>query len=67
MTKTKAIPIHENGGPEELRASAQALFDVVQGNKVRINIHQTYALGEVARARADLENRKTSGTTLLIP
>ena len=53
--------------PEELRASAAALFAVVQGNKVRINIGQTYPLSDVAHAHADLENRKTSGTTLLIP
>jgi NADPH2:quinone reductase len=53
--------------PEELRASAAALFAVVRNGKVRINIGQTYPLGEVARAHADLESRKTSGTTLLIP
>ncbi|TIX89149.1 quinone oxidoreductase [Rhizobium sp. P44RR-XXIV] len=53
--------------PEELRASAGALFAVVQSNKVRINIHQTYPLADAGRAHADLEARKTSGTTLLIP
>jgi NADPH2:quinone reductase len=53
--------------PPELRASAQALFSVVQSNEVRINIGQTYPLGDAARAHADLENRRTSGTTLLIP
>ncbi|SCB17165.1 quinone oxidoreductase family protein [Rhizobium hainanense] len=55
------------GTPEELRASAKALFAVVQSSKVRINIHQTYPLGDAGRAHADLEARKTSGTTLLIP
>jgi NADPH:quinone reductase len=53
--------------PDELRASAAALFAVVRNGKVRINIGQTYPLGEAARAHADLESRKTSGTTLLIP
>jgi len=53
--------------PEELRASAEALFHVVQSNKVRININQTYPLSDVAQAHRDLESRKTSGTTLLIP
>ncbi|MDE1992686.1 MAG: quinone oxidoreductase [Rhizobiaceae bacterium] len=53
--------------PEELRASAKALFAVVQGNKVRININQTYPLSDAGRAHTDLETRKTSGTTLLIP
>jgi NADPH:quinone reductase len=53
--------------PEALRASANALFAVVQSSKVRININQTYPLGDAGRAHTDLETRKTSGTTLLIP
>jgi NADPH2:quinone reductase len=52
---------------EELVDCANALFDVVRSNKVRININQTYPLREVGQAHADLEARKTTGTTLLIP
>ncbi|CCM75678.1 quinone oxidoreductase family protein [Rhizobium mesoamericanum] len=52
---------------EELTNCANALFDVVLSNKVRININQTYPLSEVGRAHMDLESRKTTGTTLLIP
>ncbi|MBB4574113.1 quinone oxidoreductase family protein [Rhizobium lentis] len=52
---------------QELIDSAKALFDVVRSNKVRINVNQTYPLREVGRAHADLESRKTTGTTLLIP
>ncbi|NNG73168.1 quinone oxidoreductase [Rhizobium laguerreae] len=51
----------------ELIDSAKALFDIVQSNKVRININQTYPLRDVGQAHADLETRKTTGTTLLIP
>ncbi len=51
----------------ELRDCAKALFDIVQTDKVRININQRYPLEEAGRAHADLEARKTSGTTLLIP
>lgn len=50
-----------------LEACANSLFDVVQSSKVRININQTYALADASQAHADLEARKTSGTTLLIP
>ncbi len=50
-----------------LEACANSLFDIVQSNKVRININQTYALADAGRAHTDLETRKTSGTTLLIP
>lgn len=52
---------------QELTDCANHLFDVVRSNKVRININQTYPLREVGRAHADLETRKTTGTTLLIP
>ncbi len=52
---------------DELTDCANALFDVVLSNKVRINIHQTYPLREVGRAHTDLEARKTTGATLLIP
>lgn len=51
----------------ELDACANSLFDVVRSNKVRININQTYPLAEAGRAHTDLETRKTSGATLLIP
>jgi len=51
----------------ELDACAAAVFSVVQAGKVVININQTYGLADAAQAHADLENRKTSGTTLLIP
>ncbi|NLS06747.1 quinone oxidoreductase [Rhizobium sp. P32RR-XVIII] len=52
---------------EELTACANALFDVVLSGKVRINVNQTYPLREVGRAHTDLETRRTTGTTLLIP
>ena len=52
---------------KELDDCANAVFSVVQSNKVIININQTYPLADAARAHDDLEKRKTSGTTLLIP
>lgn len=51
----------------ELEASAQALFDVVRSGKVKIEVRQRYALADAATAHADLEARKTSGTTVLVP
>ncbi|NKF23104.1 quinone oxidoreductase family protein [Solimonas marina] len=51
----------------ELEASAQALFDVVASGAVRINIGQTYALRDAAQAHRDLEARKTTGATVLLP
>lgn len=53
--------------PSELKECAEALFAIVRGNKVVINVNQRYPLEDAARAHSDLEARKTSGTTLLIP
>lgn len=51
----------------ELEQSADALFDVVKKGIVKIEINQRYPLAEVAKAHADLEGRRTTGTTVLIP
>lgn len=52
---------------EDLLASAAELFDVVLSGAVKIEVKQTYPLAEVARAHQDLEARKTTGSTVLIP
>jgi NADPH2:quinone reductase len=52
---------------EELTAAARELFSAVRGGKVRIRIGQTYPLSEVAQAHRDLEARRTTGSTVLIP
>lgn len=56
-----------NAQRKDLEQSAQALFDVVLDGTVRIKINQRYALSDAATAHADLEGRKTTGTTILVP
>ena len=56
-----------NAKREDLEASAKALFDVVASGAVKIEINQRYALRDAAKAHADLEARKTMGTSILIP
>ena len=56
-----------NAKREDLVASAQALFDVVLSGAVKIKINQRYALKDAAKAQSDLEGRKTTGTTILVP
>ena len=51
----------------DLVNSAKALFDVVSSGKVKVEVPQTYALKDAARAHEDLEARKTTGSTLLLP
>jgi NADPH2:quinone reductase len=52
---------------EDLVARATALFDVVGKGIVTIEVNQTYALKDAAQAHRDLEGRKTTGSTVLIP
>ena len=52
---------------EDLEASANALFDVVGKGIVDIRINQRYPLKDAAQAHADLEARRTTGTTILVP
>ena len=50
---------------EATQAMADDLFDVVRSGAVKIRIDQRYPLAEVAQAHADLESRKTTGSTVL--
>ena len=52
---------------EDLLAHAKDLFEVVGKGAVKIEIRQTYPLAEAAQAHRDLEGRKTTGSTVLIP
>jgi NADPH2:quinone reductase len=51
----------------DLEALGAELFDVVASGKVKIEVHQRYALKDAAQAHCDLEARKTTGSTILIP
>lgn len=52
---------------EVTQAMADDLFAVVESGEVNIRIDQRYALADVAQAHRDLESRKTTGSTVLIP
>jgi NADPH2:quinone reductase len=47
--------------------TATDLLEVVQSGKVEIPVNQRYALADVVQAHTDLEQRKTTGTTVLLP
>ena len=51
----------------DLEAGAKELFDIVKSGKVKIEINQTYKLQDAAHAHRDLESRKTTGSTVLLP
>ena len=51
----------------DLLASAAELFAVIASGAVKIEINQTYPLAEAERAHRDLEARRTTGSTVLLP
>jgi NADPH2:quinone reductase len=55
------------GTRKELEDTAKHLFKVVKSGKVKIQIDQTYPLQDAAQAHRDLESRKTTGQTVLLP
>ncbi len=52
---------------EELVAAAKELFDHVLAGRIKVGARQTYAIKDAAQAHRDLEGRKTTGSTLLLP
>ena len=64
---TRPILMTYTASREALLSAARELFAVVKSGKVKIAINQTYPLREAAQAQRDLESRKTTGSTVLIP
>ena len=52
---------------EELQQSCEDLFSRILAGDVKVEINQRYALEDVQQAHRDLESRKTTGSTVLIP
>ena len=50
-----------------LETAAAELFELVGNGSIRIAIHQEHALADAAVAHADLERRKTTACTILLP
>lgn len=51
----------------DLLAMASELFDLVVAGTLRVEINQRYALKDVAQAHRDLEGRRTSASSILLP
>ncbi|WP_018231841.1 quinone oxidoreductase family protein [Thioalkalivibrio thiocyanodenitrificans] len=64
---TRPTLFHYTSTPEDLAWASGDLFEVVGSGAVRIEINQTYALKDAAQAHRDLEGRKTTGSSVLLP
>jgi NADPH2:quinone reductase len=52
---------------EDLLVHARDLFEVVEKGVVKVEIRQTFPLSDAARAHRDLEGRRTTGSSILLP
>jgi len=64
---TRPTLVNYTASREDLDRAARELFAVVKKGAVKIPINQTYPLREAAQAHRDLEARKTTGSTVLLP
>jgi len=64
---TRPSLFHYTSDRADLLETAGDLFDAVTRGAVRIEVNQTYPLREAARAHRDLETRRTTGSTVLLP
>jgi NADPH2:quinone reductase len=64
---TRPVLAHYTARREDLQETANDLFDVVASGAVKIEINQRYALDEAENAHRDLEGRRTTGSSILIP
>lgn len=53
--------------PAEAQAGAAKLWSMVGSGKIKVSAGQTYPLLDATQAHRDLEARKTTGSTLLLP
>ena len=52
---------------EQLINASEKYFDVLKSGHVQIDVQQKFTLEEVGKAHAAMSNRKTVGTTVLVP
>jgi NADPH:quinone reductase len=64
---TRPTMVDYQATTEKLDRSAAALFEMLASGKVKIEIGQTFALADAAKAHEALESRSTIGASLLIP
>ena len=64
---TRPTLFHYTATSSQLKKAADELFGLVATGAIKIRIGQTYPLAEAKRAHVDLEARRTTGSTVLIP
>jgi NADPH2:quinone reductase len=64
---TRPVLFHYVAERADLESTAAELFEVVRSGAVRVEVNQVYALRDAAKAHRDLEGRRTTGSSVLVP
>lgn len=64
---TRPSIVHYTGKREELEAGADAVFEAISSGTISSGTAQTFPLSQAPSVLADLKDRKTKGSLLLIP
>lgn len=64
---TRPTLMHYTATRPDLEACAGELLGLIGQGVLKININQTYARADTVQAHIDLESRKTTGSTVLLP
>lgn len=64
---TRPTLFHYYTDPDEREEGAARVWEMIASGAVKVTVGQTYPLEDAARAHADLEGRRTTGSTVLLP
>lgn len=67
LYNTRPMLYHYYADPAEREAGAQSLWNMIRSQAVSVTVGQRYPLEDADTAHRDLEGRKTTGSTLLLP
>lgn len=67
LFNTRPMFYHYYLEPEERAAGLARVWEMIRSGAVKIHVGQRYPLEQAAQAHADLEGRKTTGSTILVP
>ncbi len=64
---TRPTLVTYTASTEDLRASAAAVFDLFRQGVLKVSVNQRYPMADIARAHADLESGRTTGSSVIVP
>lgn len=64
---TRPAIMHYMEDPDDYAAAAKDLFDTVLAGGIKVAVNHTYPLREVGEAHRAIEERRTTGSTVLMP